>query len=363
MVERWYFILPLLFLIAGCGKEPIVDPGDLADIPYKPTPYVVPVPPGFPAMEIPPDNPLTVEGIWLGRKLFYDPILSADSTMSCASCHAQDMNFTDNLPVSPGITGALGRRSSMSLLNVAFHYDGFFWDGRSPTLEEQALLPVEDPVELHESWPNVEAKLRRHTVYPSDFRKAFGITHSSQITRDLAVKAIAQFERTMVSSGMSKYDRFVRGEVFLTDSEYNGYDMFFDLSSDFPDAECAHCHAPPLFTTNEFRNNGIEPIGSIFDFGDKGRGEVTGDPADFGKFKTPTLRNIEFTAPYMHDGRFTTLMEVLDHYNSGGHRQENTDGFIYRLRLTQQEKLDIISFLMTLSDPDFLTNPDFSNPF
>jgi cytochrome c peroxidase len=251
----------------------------------------------------------------------------------------------------------------MSLLNVAFHYSGLFWDGRSETLEDQALLPVEDPVELHESWPNVEAKFRKHPEYPADFRKAFGIDHKSDITRELAVKAIAQFERTLISSGNSKYDRFIRGEIFLDDNEFNGMEMFFDVNNDLPDAECNHCHAPPLFTINEFRNNGIEDVSSLDAFPDKGRGEVTGDSLDNGKFKIPTLRNIRFTGPFMHDGRFATLDEVLDHYNSGGHRQKNTDPLIRPLGLTAAQKQDLLAFLETLVDTTFLQNPDHSSPF
>ncbi|HLF62145.1 MAG TPA: cytochrome c peroxidase [Saprospiraceae bacterium] len=354
----------ILFLSLGsCDEDPVIDPGDLSDIPYQPTAYVLDRPSGFPQLEIPSDNPLTVEGIWLGRKLFFDPIVSADSTMSCSSCHLQGGNFTDNLKVSTGVDGIPGRRSAMSLLNVAFHYSGLFWDGRSPGLEEQALLPIEDPIELHESWPNVEEKLRRHPVYPADFRRAFGINHTSEISRDLATKAIAQFERTLISSGQSKYDRFMRGEIFLDDSEFNGMEMFFDVNNELPDAECNHCHAPPLFAINEFRNNGIEPVSSLAEFPDKGRGEVSGDSLDNGKFKTPTLRNIEFTAPYMHDGRFKNLEEVLDHYNSGGHRQKNTDPLIRPLGLTPAQKQDILAFLRTLADTTFLNNPDHSNPF
>jgi cytochrome c peroxidase len=251
----------------------------------------------------------------------------------------------------------------MSLLNVTFHYSGLFWDGRAATLEKQALQPVEDPVELHESWPNVEEKLRRHPAYPEDFRRAFGITQKSAITRDLAVKAIAQFARSLVSSGQSKYDRFVRGEIFLSDSEFNGMEMFFDVNNELPDAECNHCHAPPLFAINEFRNNGIEPVRFLNEFPDMGRGEVTGDSLDNGKFKIPTLRNIQFSAPYMHDGRFSTLEEVLDHYNSGGHRQLNTDPLIRQLGLTEAQKRDLLAFLNTLMDTTFLQNPAYSNPF
>lgn len=359
---RWIPIYLLLGLVA-CNDDPVIDPGDLSDIAYQPVPYQIQAPAGFPQLEIPADNPTTVDGVLLGRMLFFDPILSADSTMSCSSCHLQAGNFTDNLAVSKGVDGNPGRRSSMSLLDVAFHYTGFFWDGRAESLEEQALLPVEDPVELHESWPNVETKLRRHTNYPLAFRKAFGINHTSEIDRYLAAKAIAQFERTLISSGNSRYDRFFRGEIFLTDSEFNGFEIYFDVNNELPDGECNHCHAPPLFTVNEYRNNGIESVGSLHSFPDPGRGMVSGDTLENGKFKIPTLRNIEYTAPYMHDGRFTTLEEVVDHYNSGGHRQLNTDPLIRQLGLTPAQKQDLIAFLRTLADTTFLKNPEHSNPF
>src|SRR5690606_7644214 len=207
-----------------------------------------------------------------GRKLFEHPILSRDSTMSCSSCHLPEMNFTDGLAVSEGIVGLPGRRSAMSLMDVAYHYNGMFWDGRSPSLEDQALHPVTDPLELDNTWENVEQKLREHPVYPEEFRKAFGIESRTSITRELVAKALAQFERTLVSSGNTKFDRFMRGEIFLDDDEFNGFEMFIDAAPEIKDAECAHCHAPPLFTTLEYRNNGIEPgIMDLTDFPDRGR--------------------------------------------------------------------------------------------
>jgi cytochrome c peroxidase len=351
-------------LIAGCCDDPTVDPGDLSHIPYSPSTYQIQPPVGFPLLEIPADNPMTFEGVMLGRMLFFDPILSLDSTMSCSSCHQQQGSFTDNLRVSTGVEGLEGSRSSMSLLDVAFHHNGMFWDGRAATLEEQALMPVEDHLELNESWENVEAKLRAHTSYPEAFRKAFGITSKQEITRFQVARALAQFERTLVSSGNAKFDRYMRGEIFFTDSEFNGMDMFFDRNNAIVDAECAHCHAPPLFTTTAYLNNGIEPnISGLDDYPDKGRGAQTGVVSENGLFKVPTLRNIEFTAPYMHDGRFTTLEEVIEHYSSGGHFQPNKDALIYGLHLTPAEKQDILAFLRTLSDTTFLNNPDFSNPF
>ena len=357
------YIAFLFLLMVGCKDKQLEPVGDLTDIPYNPVLFVPQVPEGFPVLEVPEDNPGTVDGVMLGRKLFFDPVLSRDSTMSCSSCHLQSGSFTDNLPVSPGVDGINGRRSAMSLLDIGFNQRGLFWDGRVQSLEEQALLPVEDPIEMHAMWPEVIEKLRNHPHYPADFRKAFGIEDRSEIDRRLAAKAIAQYERAIVSSGESRFDKFMRGEIFLTDSEYNGFDMFFDVSPDLPDAECAHCHAAPLFTNNDYRNNGLDDPGSLDDFIDKGRGEVTGDRFDNGKFRIPTLRNAVFSAPYMHDGRFNTLEEVIDHYNSGGSRIDNTDPLIRPLGLTPSEKQDLLNFLHTLTDTVVLNDPMLANPF
>lgn len=337
--------------------------GDLSDIAYNPVAYFPPIPEGFPQLEQPADNKMTVEGLQLGRMLFFDPILSGDSTMSCASCHDPKSSFTDNLAFSTGIDGEQGKRSSMSLLNVGFFHSGLFWDGRVQNLEEQAVLPVEDPVELHGNWTEIEEKLRNHPDYPAKFRKAFGIEDREEITRELAAKAIAQFERNLVSSGNSKFDRYIRGEIFLTDDEQDGFDMFFDNVADLPDAECGHCHMQPLFTTNEYFNNGIEDVASLDDFPDIGFGAVTGKRSDNGKFRIPGLRNIAHTAPYMHDGRFETLEEVVDHYNSGGFPTDNRHPLLRPLGLTPKQKSQILDFLHTLTDTTFLNNPLLDNPF
>ncbi len=368
-------ILFLGFFLASCdpdegpgGNPPPDNDVDLTHIPYNPTPYDLEIPPGFPEMHIPPDNPLTQEGVELGRFLFFDPILSGDSTQSCGTCHMPKGNFTDNQPVSEGITGALGSRSAMPLSNIGFANNGLFWDGRAPTLEEQALQPVENPIEMAAEWEDVEERLRRHPVYQEMFRKAFGIQKASEIDRFLAAKAIAQFQRTLISAG-SKFDRKVLQNdpsVFFTDLETDGFLMFFDKgqSLGFPDAECFHCHNEPLFTTEEYKNNGLDSVPDLNSFPDKGRGEVTGKVIDNGTFRIPTLRNIALSAPYMHDGRFQTLEEVLEHYNSGGHFAPNVDaGFIRPLGLTEYQKEAIIAFLHTLTDTSFINNPAFQNPF
>jgi cytochrome c peroxidase len=364
--EKWplaYAWFALIILIwTGCHDSIDKPAGDLTNIPYSPVPYTVNIPTGFPALEQPLDNPMTVDGVFLGRELFYDPIFSIDSTVSCSSCHQQKHSFTDGLDRSIGVNGQT-KRSSMNLMNVGFTYHGLFWDGRAATLEQLALIPIEDQIEMAESWSHVEQKLKRHPTYPADFRRAFGISDTSMINRDLATKAVAQFLRSITSGYNSRYDRFVRGEIFLDENEYNGYLMFFNIDPGLPDAQCGHCHNAPVMATNDFFNNGLQEAPDLESIPDKGRGLITGDPADNGKFKPPTLRNIALTAPYMHDGRFKTLEEVLDHYASGGKDSPNKSSFMYNLHLNESQKADIIAFLKTLTDSSVVTNPAYSSPF
>ncbi|MBK8451472.1 MAG: cytochrome C peroxidase [Saprospiraceae bacterium] len=356
-------LLAFLLLFGSCQDDPKLDLNDLSQIAYNPVEYPLIIPKGLPILPDFINSPLTKDQVQLGRHLFYDPILSSDSTMSCASCHNPRKAFTDNLPFSPGVTGAIGNRSSMTILNAAYYYKGLFWDGRSINLEAQAIEPVQNPIELHELWPNVEAKLKRHPVYPEMFRKAFGISSKTMITKELATKAIAQFERILLTGGNSLYHKQVRGEVFFDPDQQEGHDLFFNTDLLIPDAECFHCHAAPLFQANEFFNNGIDTIQSIDDFNDKGRGEITKLRFDNGKFKATSLFNIALTAPYMHDGRFQTLEEVIEHYNSGGHYAENKDGFIRPLGLNKRQKQNLVLFLKTLTDTSYLQNPDILSPF
>ncbi len=316
------------------------------------TPYQLNIPEGFPMMTVPEDNPLTVEGVQLGRRLFYEPLLSGDNTISCAACHLQESNFSDPRRLSIGIDGLEGKRQSMPIINLGWGSQ-FFWDGRAASLEQQALGPVLDPLEMHEDWTTAVAELQATEDYPGLFFKAFG---TETITKELVTKAIAQFERTLIS-GNSRYDKVIKegNGVFFTDDELNGFDLFNSERGD-----CFHCHSGILFTDNLFHNNGLDanPI-------DKGLEKVTGKASDIGKFKTPTLRNIAVTAPYMHDGRFNTLKEVLDHYSDGVKNSPTLDPLMNHMggiELTEQEKVELIAFLKTLTDEDFLENPDFSNP-
>ena len=366
----WIFILVMVLAFIGCkpeGKDDM-DPGkDLTDIPYAPEYYTPEIPESFPPFEQPEDNRMTRAGVELGRHLFYDPILSADSSMSCFSCHGIKGGFTDNEATSEGIDGIRGRRSSMSLLNAAYFFNGLFWDGRSPHLEDQAKRPVEDVIELHDTWDHVEEKLRRHQDYPGMFREAFGISNSNEIDRELAARALAQFQRNIITGGESKYHRFLRRETFLDESQQRGMDMYFDngRTQGLPDAECGHCHNGALLTADDYFNNGLDPFLSPEDLEDQGRFEVTGFIQDLGKFRAPSLINIEYTAPYMHDGRFETLEEVLRHYNTGVHFAENLDPNLKddRDTLTESQLQDLLNFLKTFSDTSYFSLEILSNPF
>lgn len=324
----------------------------LTHIAYDPAPYPIKIPKGLPRFEPPADNPMTNAGVELGKQLFHDPILSADSTQSCSSCHLANLGFTDGKAFSKGIDGLAGRRSAMSLVNVGFYNSGLFWDGRVKTLEEQALIPVEDPLEMHHRWEAAVEDLRAHRDYPMLFRKAFGIKSKQEISKELVARAIAQFERTLIS-GDTKFDQVMRGEATFTEEEAVGYDIFFDFTEKHPDAECGHCHNAPLFTTLEYENNGITAARSFADYPDPGLGAVTGKELDIGKFRIPSLRNIALTAPYMHDGRFQTLEEVIEHYNSGGHDGPNVSPVLRPLKLDKTQKRQLIAFLHTLTDRNF----------
>ncbi len=340
-----------------------------------PTPLELETPSYFGDFQVPADNTLTNEGVALGRMLFYDKRLSLDNSVSCSSCHDQQLAFTDGLALSVGIAGTPLPVSSMSLANQLWN-TRFFWNGRASSLEEQALLPIENPLEMNQSIPATLTKLRAIGDYPPMFQAAFG---SQEITADRLAKALAQFQRTLISAD-SKFDRVLRGEEQFTDQELRGRQLFFthpDAQAGIRGGNCGDCHSQFLtsgFTTgfDGFHNNGLDSDQNLR----PGLEAVTGNPTDRGKFKAPTLRNIELTAPYMHDGRFNTLEEVLDHYNDNIVESSTLDVLIreasnediipnqpIKLHLTQQEKEDIIAFLKTLTDNTFINNEKFSDPF
>lgn len=354
------FIIASLFLVMGsCKKDKIS---------YSVTPYNLEIPSHFPKMAIPEDNPMTVEGVALGRKLFYEKKLSRDNSINCASCHSQENGFSDPNKFSIGIDDQVGTRQSMALINMGWQ-QSFFWDGRVKTLEEQIFHPVRDPIEMDLDWSVAVDRLKSDVDYSNDFYRAFGVEEfdSTHVT-----KAIAQFLRTMISAKskydvmykiyndlpLTAYDQSVEPEI--TVEEWAGYELFFSLTG----GDCLHCHDGPLAQVNVFSNNGIS-----LEHNDMGRYIATGNPNDIGKFKVPTLRNIELTAPYMHDGRFQTLDDVVMHYSFGVQADSpNLDPmmeFAHQggVNLDFQERQLLLTFLKTFTDWEFVNNPDFSNPF
>jgi cytochrome c peroxidase len=314
---------------------------------------------------IPAGNAVTEEGVYLGRRLFYETRLSANNRISCATCHRQEFAFTDGKPFSTGIDGTLTERNSMSLANLLW-VRNFFWDGRANGLEEQAKTPLTNPHEMGQSLQASAQKLLATKTYPLLFKKAFG---STMITGDGILKALAQFERTLIS-GNANYDKYLRGEYQPTASELNGIALFFtnpDPNKNIRGAACGHCHGGPKTFSELFHNNGLDSLP-----GDAGREKITSQSIDKGRFRVVTLRNIALTAPYMHDGRFKTLSAVVDHYNEHIQQSETLSIFLQnnsntvngsQLDLTVQEKKDLLAFLHLLTDSSFITDKRFSNPF
>jgi cytochrome c peroxidase len=314
----------------------------------KPTPIYFQIPKGWPKPNYDfSKNPLTEEGFQLGRQLFYDPILSKDSTISCASCHLQATGFTHvDHELSHGIDGKIGTRNSMTMMNLAWS-KSFMWDGGVNHLDVQALNPITSSVEMNETLKNVVLKIHNSEQYKSLFTAAFG---DNTITGQRILKALSQFELMLVSSN-SKYDKVMRKEAVFTNQEQNGYQLF--------KTNCASCHSEPLFTNGKFENNGI-PIDTTLN--DIGRQRITEKPEDYLKFKVPTLRNIQFTNPYMHDGRFKKLTEVIKHYNSLGNKKNLPKKLQKPMRLSDNERVDLVAFLLTLTDNEFLFNKRFNYP-
>jgi cytochrome c peroxidase len=317
----------------------------------------------FPKMPVAVNNPVTVEGVKLGRYLFYDPVLSSDSTMSCASCHKQQAAFSDSpKQFSTGRNGAVMKRNTMPLFNLAW-YPAFFWDGRATSIEEQVFHPVRAQGEMNLQWSVAAARLEQSKFYRPLFTEAFGRekVDSVQISN-----AIAQFLRALISY-QSKYDQVLNSRAYFTKDEFDG----FVLVNDQTKGDCIHCHITDgdvLGTTLVFSNNGLDSVYNPLDYPDKGRGGVTGNVSDNGKFIVPSLRNLAFTAPYMHDGRFKTLEDVMEFYTSGVKPGANVDskmGYAHQggVTLTNEEKKKVIAFLLTLSDSSFILNSEFSNPF
>lgn len=293
-------------------------------------------------------NPLSEPKIELGRILFYDPVLSKDSTISCASCHSSFNAFTHvDHQLSHGIAGKIGTRNSPALMNLAWS-TSFMWDGAVNHLDVQALAPISNPLEMDEDIAHVVAKLKTAWNYTSLFYAAFG---DSVITGEHVLKSLSQFMLTLVSNN-AKYDSVMRGEKEFSPQEANGYALF--------KRNCAACHTEPLFTNEQFENNGLYVDGTLKDIG---RMKITRNPADSLKFKVPTLRNIQYSYPYMHDGRFKNLNQVLNNYIMGIQHSPTLSPHLQKgIYLNNNEKVDLISFLYTLSDKSFVFNTRYQYP-
>jgi cytochrome c peroxidase len=327
-------------------------------VPAKPIGVVIEIkaPLGLPPVPIPADNPPTAETIALGRRLYYDPALSVDDTVSCATCHHPNTGFSDGKPVSTGVKGQHGTRNAPTVWNSAY-YTTQFWDGRSPSLENQAEGPVQNPVEMAHALAGVEKRLSADASYVAQFEKAYG---PGPITYEKVEKAIATFERTVLS-GNSPFDRYMYGgdKKALSPAAQRGLEVFRNVKK----GNCATCHTIEqnyaLFTDNKFHNLGIG-LNNKGELTDMGRFDVTKNEADRGGFKTPTLRNIAQTAPYMHDGSLKTLKEVVDLYVGGGNSNPHLDEEIKSLdHLTRRERDDLAAFLESLTGE---TPPDIGPP-
>ena len=317
-------------------------------LPEKYTPYRFTMSATFPMPDLPRDNPLIEERVALGKALFNDTALSRDGSLSCASCHVETFAFTDPRRFSLGVRGQVGTRNAMPLFNLAWK-TSYFWDGRAPSLRAQALMPIEDHTELDETLDRVTAKLAANAKYPPLFTAAFG---TPEITAEKLGLAIEQFVLTLTAFD-AKFDRALSGKTTLTEDEKRGFELFmteFDPRTGQRGADCFHCHGGPLFSDHQFHNNGLPTSDE-----DSGRFRVTKLEADRNKFSTPSLRNIARTAPYMHDGRFTTIEEVVAHYSTGVQRSATLDPNLAKhpdggLHLSDADQRALVAFLKTLSD-------------
>lgn len=351
ILRRYGFFL--LLSLVSCKKD-----RTSIEVSQVPVAVKLQVPGNFPAVPVIIENPLTEEGIVLGRMLFYDNRLSGNNRISCASCHRPELAFSDGKVLSnAGVSGKMLSRHTPALFNLAWAENGLFWDGGSKNLESQALGPLTNADEMYQDLKELDAELKAVPDYVIRFATAFkdGINTSN------VIKALAQFQRTLIS-GNSRYDQYIRKEAgaSLSKEELDGLKLII--------SKCSGCHSGELFTDNGFHNNGLDgyfnnDLEGIY----QGRFRVTFNPADLGKFKTPSLRNVMVTAPYMHDGRFKDINEVLDHYQSGIKVSVTTDPLMNQNRgqagipLTTEDRKAIIAFLGSLTDQEFLTNKKTNN--
>ena len=371
MRAKRYVILMFaaICLIIACSKDPLI-PFDLEekdlrpDLPEQSFLYGNDTLPAH--FNSPPlslinslQHPITNAGATLGRVLFYDKQLSVNNSISCGSCHLQSKGFSDPSRFSSGFEGGSTSRNSMTIVNTRYSFL-FFWDQRSLSMEEQVLVPIQDHIEMGMNISELVTKLQTVDYYPSLFEEAFG---SADITADKLSNALAQFIHSLMSY-RSKYDKGMQnGFIDYTGLETDGMNLFFSGT-----INCNDCHTTANFYNVQALNNGLDSV-----YSDEGKGLITFDSADAGRFKVPSLRNIEVSAPYMHDGRFTTLDQVVEHYNSGIQQHRNLDdrltsngltgGVPKQYSLSAYQKASVVAFLKTLTDQNFLTDIRFSNPF
>lgn len=341
-VKIYILIISILVLILSCSEKTTTPDEDVKYDYSKP-------PEGFPPIPFPSDNPYSYEKAVLGRKLFYEKLLSRDMNLpSCSHCLKQQNSFCDNIPISKAADKEPEYRNTMPLTNVAYRKN-IFWDGRGTMVESPAYRSLWLPQILASDTNIIVQRLENHPEYPELFQKAFGDPKPSAFRIG---QAIATFVRTLVS-GNSRYDKYIRGDKnALSEQEKRGMALFFSSRT-----SCSECHSGFLFTDGLYHNTGTSTH-----YFDRGRFYVTGKNEDRGKFLTPSLRNVEVSAPYLHDGYFLTLEQVIENYNQGGRAWFNKDPRVRPLNLTQQEKNDLIAFLKSLTDWEFLRNKWFSNP-
>jgi cytochrome c peroxidase len=319
----------VVVLAVGCRKDSVMENTTVNE------PYIVELPPGAPQMVVPPDNPLTVASVTLGKALFFDRRLSRDGTVSCASCHFPDRAFSDTIALSLGVEGRVGMRNSPPLTNLAWH-PSFFRDGGVPTLEQQVIAPIHDPVEMDHDIQVAASFLADEEPYAELSELAYGRRMDAWVLS----RAIAAYERTLVS-GWSRFDRFQQGDLAaMSAQEQQGWALFSS-----PEVNCIACHSGFDLSDHSFQN-----IGQYTAYTDPGRERISREPGDHGKFKVPTLRNVALTAPYMHDGAMGTLEEVVDHFASGGSPHPNKSPLLEGFTVTNEERAALVAFLHALTD-------------
>jgi len=334
-VKQSLFVLIPLFWVA-CKKDAPIQKQEIGLA-------FIAIPEGFPPIDFPADNAFTKERWLLGKALFYEKQLSLDSSVSCASCHSQQFGFSDNVALSKGFKQRLGNRNSPSIINVAYH-PYFTREGGVPSLEMQVLVPIQEHNEFNNNILDIAKQLSSN----KKLQDLSNLAYNRPLDFYVIPRALATFERSLIS-GNSKYDQYKKGTLSLSDEEEKGMNLFFSDRTN-----CSDCHSGFNFTNYQFENNGLYET-----YNDPGRKRLTGLDSDLAKFKVPSLRNIEVTAPYMYDGSLPDLEAVLNHYNSGGKQHPNKSEKIQNLQLNQVEKKQIIAFLKTLTDVSFLNQSIF----